>query len=840
MFLGIDRVFLEKSCFREGIQRRIPYFEACSVAHTGVMGRKKDEEKANTSCHVQVLGVGADTGCTLPSVLLFFDRKRYLFNVGEGFQRFCVEHKVKMTKVSSVLSTRATTHALGGLPGMLLTMRDVTAGGLLAGQLGYDVHGPPGLKTAAAAFKTFVSFKDLGLKIREQSLGGLRDATGLAEVCGPALSNESVTITPVLVWSSSAVAVGRETGEPAAKRSKTDGEAAEEHGAANPAGWEGLPVSNYVCQLPDIPGKFLPQKAASLGVPRGPLYGKLQKGESVEAANGKTVHPADVMEPSTPGPTVMIIDCPTVDHIQGLVSGMGDWSKNQDKRQKVAVVVHLTSRDVLRAPQYVEFIRSFPDPTQHMLISESMTEKTPIMKKSAMLHAKLSYLDPEAFQALHHGLGNEQEDLAGAPTVDFPGNCRTGTNMLKYVLRPVAKRGFLDEECNQQEIDQAAIVRDLLASKPSVEQTAGKIHAFVTPAPSTSIPSIVTSKEGADVSFTFLGTGAAIPSKYRNVTGILLRNGDSSILMDCGESSLGQLYKRFGQQETEKILKSLRFVWISHIHADHHMGLASIIGARSRVLGNDCEPLLIIGPRPLRKMLKLYSALEPMRFSYVEASATEVRPDNGAGNGAGNGAVNGAGNDAEPSGPAAGPETPDEQAQVSALLDGAKASMGIKRLESVRVEHCSHAFALVLESSDFDHGASQGWKIVFSGDTRPCTQLTAAAENATVLIHEATFEDTMVDEATEKRHSTTGEAIAAGRTSNSYMTFLTHFSQRYPKIPVIDDTFSGRVAVAFDLMTVRLCDLPRVPLITPGVKLLFDEEEERERVGKNANKAHSE
>jgi ribonuclease Z len=792
------------------------------------MGGKNDDHKANTSCHVQVLGVGADTGCTLPSVLLFFDRKRYLFNVGEGFQRFCVEHKVKMTKVSSVLSTRATTHALGGLPGMLLTMRDVTAGGLLAGQLGYDVHGPPGLKTASAAFKTFVSFKDLGLKIREQSAVGLKGTAGLAEVCGPVVSNESVTITPVLVWSSNAATIGRESGEPASKRSKTDGEMVTENGAAKPAGWEGLPVSNYVCQLPDIPGKFLPQKAASLGVPRGPLYGKLQKGESVEAANGKTVHPSDVMEPSTPGPTVMIIDCPTVDHIEGLMSGMGGWSNDQDKRQKVAVVIHLTSRDVLRAPKYVQFIRSFPDPAQHILVSESMTEKTPIMKKSALLHAKLSFLDPEAFQALHHGLGNEQESLVDAPPMEFPGNCRKGTNMLKYLLRPVAKRGFSDEECNQEEINHEVIVRDLLASKPGIEQIAGNIQAFVSPAPSASIPSIVTSKEGANVSFTFLGTGAAIPSKYRNVTGILLRNGDSSILMDCGEASLGQLFKRFGQDETEKILKSLRFVWISHIHADHHMGLASIIGARSRVLGEDCQPLLIIGPRPLRKMLGLYSALEPMKFSYVEASATEVRADDGACNGT------------EPSGPAAPVGASEDHAKTSTLLDGARASMGLKRLESVRVEHCSHAFALVLESSDFDHGASKGWKIVFSGDTRPCSQLTAAAANATVLIHEATFEDTMVEEAMEKRHSTTGEAIAAGRTSNSYMTFLTHFSQRYPKIPVIDDSFSGKVAVAFDLMTVRLCDLPRVPLITPGVKMLFEDEEEKERAAKHAHKANSE
>lgn len=68
----------------------------------------------------QVLGVGTDTGVTVPSVLLFFDRHRYLFNVGEGFQRFCVDHKVKLSKVGTVLMTRVTTEASGGLPGAWL------------------------------------------------------------------------------------------------------------------------------------------------------------------------------------------------------------------------------------------------------------------------------------------------------------------------------------------------------------------------------------------------------------------------------------------------------------------------------------------------------------------------------------------------------------------------------------------------------------------------------------------------------------------------------------------------------------------------------------------------
>ncbi|MCF7943980.1 MAG: ribonuclease Z [Spirochaetia bacterium] len=43
------------------------------------------------------------------------------------------------------------------------------------------------------------------------------------------------------------------------------------------------------------PGIFFPEKAEQNGVPRGPLWSKLQKGESVENSKGRIIHPVDVM-----------------------------------------------------------------------------------------------------------------------------------------------------------------------------------------------------------------------------------------------------------------------------------------------------------------------------------------------------------------------------------------------------------------------------------------------------------------------------------------------------------------------------------------------------------------
>ena len=57
---------------------------------------------------------------------------------------------------------------------------------------------------------------------------------------------------------------------------------------------------------------------------------------------------------------------------------------------------------------------------------------------------------------------------------------------------------------------------------------------------------------------------------------------------------------------------------------------------------------------------------------------------------------------------------------------------------------------------------------------------------------QATFEDELIGEARAKRHSTTGEAVGIGQRAGAYRTILTHFSQRYAKLPVIDDSFQVR------------------------------------------------
>lgn len=53
------------------------------------------------------------------------------------------------------------------------------------------------------------------------------------------------------------------------------------------------------------PGTFNLEQAQALGIPRGPLYGKLQKGESIALDDGRTISPEMVLGPPRPGKSVV-------------------------------------------------------------------------------------------------------------------------------------------------------------------------------------------------------------------------------------------------------------------------------------------------------------------------------------------------------------------------------------------------------------------------------------------------------------------------------------------------------------------------------------------------------
>ena len=70
-------------------------------------------------------------------------------------------------------------------------------------------------------------------------------------------------------------------------------------------------------------------------------------------------------------------------------------------------------------------------------------------------------------------------------------------------------------------------------------------------------------------------------------------------------------------------------------------------------------------------------------------------------------------------------------------------------------------------------------------------------------------------EASAKRHCTVGEAVEVGRDMKAYRLILTHFSQRYPSVPVLPKVAEDYALLAFDFMRVSFQDLLWAPSIMP-------------------------
>ena len=84
-------------------------------------------------------------------------------------------------------------------------------------------------------------------------------------------------------------------------------------------------------------------------------------------------------------------------------------------------------------------------------------------------------------------------------------------------------------------------------------------------------------------------------------------------------------------------------------------------------------------------------------------------------------------------------------------------------------------------------------------------------------------------QAIQKRHSTMSEALLMAQSIGAYRTILTHFSQRYPRLPPDSALCGASNAIpAFDGMCVPLIMLPDLPKLLPALTCALEEEEEEE------------
>lgn len=125
------------------------------------------------------------------------------------------------------------------------------------------------------------------------------------------------------------------------------------------------------------------------------------------------------------------------------------------------------------------------------------------------------------------------------------------------------------------------------------------------------------------------------------------------------------------------------------------------------------------------------------------------------------------------------------------------------------------------------------FKVSYSGDTRPNIEKFSLeiGYNSDLLIHEATLENQLLEDAVKKKHCTINEAIGVSNKMNARKLILTHFSQRYPKLPQLDnniDVMAREFCFAFDSMIVDYEKIGEQQRIFPLLNKAFVEEKEEE------------
>jgi len=267
---------------------------------------------------------------------------------------------------------------------------------------------------------------------------------------------------------------------------------------------------------------------------------------------------------------------------------------------------------------------------------------------------------------------------------------------------------------------------------------------------------------------TILGSSSSRPTVRRNVSSVAVQREGEMFLFDCGEGTQRQMMK-FG------VGFGVREIFISHLHADHYLGLPGLL--RTMSLQGREDELVVWGGTgtegTLRAAIELggdrlqfpvavreLPAAEAVRYDGFEIRAFPVEHIPGS------------------MGLALVEDDrlgrfDVELARRLGVVEG-PAFGRLHRGEDVRLES-----GAVVSAGDVVGPTRPGRTFVFSGDTRPCASTVEAARGADLLIHEATFSDDDLLRARETRHSTAREAATVARQSGVRKLVLTHFSARY-------------------------------------------------------------
>ncbi|WP_366142501.1 ribonuclease Z [uncultured Thermosynechococcus sp.] len=288
---------------------------------------------------------------------------------------------------------------------------------------------------------------------------------------------------------------------------------------------------------------------------------------------------------------------------------------------------------------------------------------------------------------------------------------------------------------------------------------------------------------------TFLGTSSGVPTRTRNVSSVALRlpQRKEIWLFDCGEATQHQLLR------SDLRTSQIRRIFISHMHGDHIFGLMGLLASCG--LAGTVSQIDVYGPPTLNRYVESCLRWSAMRLPY-KLQVHTVEPGEVFSDG--------------------------EFTVTCRLLHHRVPAFGYRVTESDRPGrfHVEKAQALGIPSGplygqlkqgktitlpdgrtfdgrDFCDPPQRGRSMVYCTDTVFCDSAVELAQQADVLIHEATFSHREADLAFARLHSTSTMAAQVAAFAQVKLLFLTHFSARYaPGNPVqVEDLLAEAQAI---------------------------------------------
>lgn len=532
-------------------------------------------------------------------------------------------------------------------------------------------------------------------------------------------------------------------------------------------------------------GKFNPKAAIELGVKPGKSFRELTMGTSVVTESGKTVTPDMVMSPERVGGGFAVVELPSSEYIDGLLNRK-EWSLEK-VMEGVKAIYWILGEGVLADERLAAFRAKYSS-LKHIISSVDCCPDNIAFESATVAQLKLHLVDSERFPI-------------PAYNNSLPGDASTSVNWTKAQVEDVLQLDEAKEaKVTSKSFDAAKVLLELRGAeggpadkgasnwldKEVLELAHAAQKRIIDPEYLAKLAKIQEDIPCKDAELITLGTGSSVPSKYRNVSATLLRvPGVGNYLFDCGENTLGQLKRVFGN-EMPQILRDLKVIWISHLHADHHLGTVSVLRAwheeTSRHEETNSNGIIVSSEDGMLEWLREYSYVEDFGYSRVKSLRLSH-----------------------------------ENTWIEKFNSEDINAYGLSSIVACQVTHCHQALAVVLKFPN-------GFSVAYSGDCRPSSEFARIGKGATVLIHEATFDNELEGDAVAKKHSTTADALWVAKNMGARRILLTHFSQRYQKIPVMDNSGDQIAIVAFDYMRCKVGDFAKVAEFRPALLKLYENE----------------